>query len=180
LSADGATELDPEEIAGAAFLLRFSARPLILVGRGAVAAGATEELVRLAESVGAPVLSTPGGRDAFPHDHPLWSEALFGSAEAAPLITESDMVIAVGASFDSVEGKKPELPAQMIHVDCDPKQIDRLYPVRNGIVGDAKAALQRILDELQSAPPLQALANARAAQAPERAARTRKAAGTDR
>ena len=180
MSADGATELDPEEIAGAAFLLRFSARPLILVGRGAAVAGATEELVRLAESVGAPVLSTRGGRDAFPRDHPLWSGAFFGSAEAAPLVAESDMVIAVGASFDSVVGKRPELPAQMIQVDRDPDQIDRVYPVRNGIVGDAKATLKRILDELHSAPPLQALADARAAQAPERAARTRKAAGADR
>jgi thiamine pyrophosphate-dependent acetolactate synthase large subunit-like protein len=177
LSPDGPSELDPEEIAGAAFLLRFSARPLVLAGRGAVSSGATEELVRLAESVGAPVVTTSGGQDAFPKDHPLWSGARFGTSEAASLLAESDMVIAVGTSFASAERNKPELPAQMIQVDRDPAQINRVYPARNGIVGDAKSALQRIIEEFGSAPPLQALADARASQAPERAARARKAAG---
>jgi thiamine pyrophosphate-dependent acetolactate synthase large subunit-like protein len=169
--------LDPEQIAAAAFLLRLSARPLILAGRGVLEAGAGEELIRLAETIGAPVLTTSRGRDAFPQSHPLAAGVVFGRPEAVPLLRESDMVIAVGTSFASLTGeRKPDLPAQMIHVDIDPAQIDRVYPVRNGIVGDAKAALELILVEIEKAAPLRALADARAAEAPARASRAREAA----
>jgi thiamine pyrophosphate-dependent acetolactate synthase large subunit-like protein len=168
--------LDPEQIAAAAFLLRLSARPLILAGRGVLEAKAGDELIRLATTVGAPVMTTTNGRDAFPESHPLASGAVFGRAEAKALLAESDMVIAVGASFSSLGEPKPDLPAQMIHVDIDPAQIDRVYPVRNGIVGDAKAALEQILVEIENAVPLKALADARAAEAPVRAARAREAA----
>ena len=177
MSREDAVELDAQEIAAAAFLLRFSARPLILAGKGAVESGAQEELIRLAEHVGSPVLTTPSGKDSFPESHPLAAGAGFGRKQASGLIAESDMVIAVGTGFSSVEaGAKPELPAQMIHVDIDRSQINRVYPVRNGIVGDAKAALQKILEELERSPSLPALADARAAQAPERATRAREAA----
>ena len=169
--------LDPEQIAAAAFLLRLSARPLILAGRGVLEAEAGDELIRLAETVGAPVLTTAGGRDAFPQSHPLAAGVVFGRPEAASLLVESDMVIAVGTSFSSLtDERKPDLPAQMIHVDIDPAPIGRVYPVRNGIVGDAKVALERILAELDNAAPLKALADARAAEAPARAARAREAA----
>lgn len=174
-------DLDPEQIAAAAFLLRLSARPLILAGRGVLESGAGDELIRLAETVGAPVLTTSLGRDGFPHSHPLAAGVVFGRPEAAPLLAESDMVIALGTSFSSATGElKPDLPAQMIHVDIDPAQIDRVYPVRNGIVGDAKAALELILAEIENAVPLKVLADARAAEAPARASKAREAAaGSD-
>lgn len=166
--------LDPEQIAAAAFLLRLSARPLILAGRGAIEAAAGDELIRLAETVGAPVVTTAGGKDAFPESHPLAAGVVFGRPEAAALLAESDMVIAVGTGFSSLTGpRKPDLPAQMIHVDIDPAQIDKVYPVRNGIMGDAKAALELILAEIENAAPLKALADARAREAPARAARAR-------
>jgi acetolactate synthase I/II/III large subunit len=171
------THLDPEQIAAAAFLLRLSARPLILAGRGVLEAGACDVLIRLAETVGAPVMTTAGGNDAFPPGHGLASGVVFGRSEAAALLAESDMVLVVGTGFNSLTGeRKPDLPAQMIHVDIDPAQIDRFYPVRNGIVGDAKTALEQILVEFENAAPLKALADARAAEAPARAARAREAA----
>lgn len=166
-------EPDPDQTAAAAFLLRFSARPLILAGAGA--AGSVAELVRLAESVGAPVLTTEHGRDSFPPDHPLAAGSFPGSPGTLRLAAESDMVIAVGTSFEAAEAAgKPELPAQMVHIDRDLGQIDRVYPVRNGIVGDARTALGLILDELKRSPAVAALADARAAQAPQRAARARR------
>jgi thiamine pyrophosphate-dependent acetolactate synthase large subunit-like protein len=171
------THLDPEQIAAAAFLLRLSARPLILAGRGVLEAGAGDVLIRLTEAVGAPVMTTAGGTDAFPQGHNLASGVVFGRPEADALLAESDMVLAVGTSFSSLtDERKPDLPAQMIHVDIDPAQIDRVYPVRNGIVGDAKAALEKILVEIENTAPLKALADARAAEAPARAARAREAA----
>lgn len=173
------TELDPEQIGAAAFLLRLSARPLILAGAGVVAGGAQDELLAVAELVGSPVITTSAGSGAFPDDHPLAAGVQFDQPQAAPLISESDMIMAVGTSFGSIpEGKLPVLPAQMIHIDIDPAQINRVYPVRNGIAGDAKVALHRILSEIQGAAPIQALVDARAAQAPLRAARAREASSS--
>ncbi|MGQ0679273.1 MAG: hypothetical protein ACT4OM_06440 [Actinomycetota bacterium] len=169
-------ELDPEQLAAAGFLLRLSARPLIIAGAGAVAAGAQSALAELAELVGSPVLTTAKGRLAFPADHPL-AAGLFGVAASERLLGDSDMVLVVGTSFASLqEGRTPDLPAQMIHVDIDPAQINRVYPVRNGIVGDASAALEWLIQAFGTAPNIQALTDARAAQGPLRAAQARAAA----
>lgn len=167
---------DPEQIAAAAFLLRLSARPLIVAGAGVIASRAEGELMQIAELVGSPVITTAGAGGAFPQDHPLAAGIRLDQPESAALIAESDMIMAVGTSFSSLPPDRlPDLPAQMIHIDTDPAQINRVYPVRNAIVGDARPALQQMIAQIQAAAPIAALAASRAAGAPVRAARARRA-----
>lgn len=173
------TPLDPEQIAAAAFLLRLSARPLILAGAGILSSKAEEELRQIAELVGSPVITTAGGSDSFPDDHPLATGIHFDDPRAHDLLSHSDMILAIGTSFGTMPGSRtPALPAQMIHIDIDPAQINRVYPVRNAIVGDAKAALKLIIAEIAASAPIQVLVDARAAEAPERAAAARAAASS--
>ncbi|HYO00148.1 MAG TPA: hypothetical protein VEU28_10780 [Actinomycetota bacterium] len=158
---------DPAELTQAAFLLRLSARPVILAGGGAVKAGAFDELARIAERLDAPVITTWNGKGALSDRNQFAAGALFGLAEARAALESADTVLALGTTFDAGPGDPDlNLPAQMIQVDLDPAQIGRRYPLRLGIVGDVRAVLRGLLDALETANPLKGVAD-RTSLAPE-------------
>jgi thiamine pyrophosphate-dependent acetolactate synthase large subunit-like protein len=148
---------DPQELTQAAFLLRLSARPVILAGGGVAIAGAGDELARIAEKLDAPVVTTWNGKGTIPDGNPFSAGALFGTPEAGALLESADTVFALGTTFDA--GPELNLPAQMVQVDSDPEQIGKKYPLRLGIAGDAKAALAGILTALESPNPLKGVAD---------------------
>lgn len=149
---------DPQALSQAAFLLRLSARPVILAGGGAI--GADEELARIAETLDAPVITTWRGKGALPDRNLFSAGALFGRAEATAALEGADTVFAVGTSFQAGPGApEPDLPAQMIQIDADPAQLGRRHPLRLGITGDARLALAGILTELASPNPLKGVAD---------------------
>ena len=138
---------------GALGLIATANRPVIVAGRGAVAADARSELVALAERLGAPLATTVLAKDCFA-GHPR-NLGIFGSLShgvAASTIADADCVIAFGASLNAFTAVGGHLTRgkKVVHVDCDPAQIGRFLQVDEAVAGDAQlvaAAMNAALDE---------------------------------
>lgn len=156
--------VDAEAVRDGAKQLFRARRPCILAGAGAGSSGASGELVRLADRFGIPVATTPKGKGTFPENHPL-SLGVFGfSGHAAArtylLSGAVDVLVAVGTSMGETATNSWDRRLQprdsLIQIDIDPREIGKNYPVRVGVVGDARAALaelHRALEEIAAARP---------------------------
>jgi acetolactate synthase-1/2/3 large subunit len=129
-------------------------RPLIYAGGGVISSNASKELISLSEMMGIPVTTTLMGLGAIPCDHPmnLGMLGMHGTRYANYAVTESDLLIAIGARFDDrVTGKLDTFAAQarIIHIDIDPAEIGKNKKVDIPIVGDVRLVLQDILAKIQ-------------------------------
>jgi acetolactate synthase-1/2/3 large subunit len=130
----------------AAELLGKAEKPLICAGGGIIGSEATEQLVRIAEMLEAPVLMTAEGRGAISDRHYLAHVPL-----AAPILTpEADVVLAVGTRLVGPAtmpwGLKPN--QTLIHLDIDPEEIGRNIKPAIGLVADARAGLEQLLERI--------------------------------
>jgi acetolactate synthase-1/2/3 large subunit len=152
----------PEDVARAAALLCAAERPVILAGGGVVTAGATAELVALAELLQVPVVTSAMGKGAIPSDHPLsgggpftWVTADLQNMDASrnPLPGQADAALAVGYRFSQLSTVNYTLPvpAALVHIDVDPAEIGANYPVQVGMVADAKVALGMLCKAVREA-----------------------------
>jgi thiamine pyrophosphate-dependent acetolactate synthase large subunit-like protein len=109
-------------------------RPVIVVGHGA--RFHMEPVVALAESLGAPIITTFKGKGLIPDDHPLAGGVLgrSGTPVASWLMNESDLLIAFGASFSDHTGIAPYKP--IIQIDFDPLALGRFHPVTVPLLGE--------------------------------------------
>jgi acetolactate synthase-1/2/3 large subunit len=144
----------PGQIKKAAKAIGQSKRPIIYVGGGAITSGAHQEIKTLAEKIQAPVTMTMMGLGAFPMTHELCLGMLgmHGTAYANHAITDSDLIIAVGARFDDrVTGRIDAFApnATVIHIDIDPTSISKNVQVDIPIVGDAKNILSQLLEDIK-------------------------------
>ena len=148
---------DPELIKKVANLLKEAKRPVLLLGGGVVTSEAYEEIRELAEKIGAAVVVTMMGKDTFPNDHPLfaWSTGSKGTTVGLKMTSTADVLLAVGCRFADQtassykNGVSFSIPStKLIQIDIDPHEIGKNYPVSAGIIGDAKACLRQIIDEL--------------------------------
>ncbi len=143
----------PRQIERAVDLLTRAERPLLYAGGGVILSGAEQELLALAERLGAPVTTTLMGLGAICGDHPLnlGMLGMHGTAYANYAVTECDLLVAIGARFDDrVTGKIETFApnAQVIHIDVDPAEIGKNKPVDVPIVGDVRHVLAQILERL--------------------------------
>jgi acetolactate synthase-1/2/3 large subunit len=138
----------------AALLLSLAARPVIWAGGGAVAAGAWDELADVAGLLGAPVVTSTSGKGALAESHPLAVGSLFGAPEVARLLGQADAAVAVGTSFSARSTRRWQLPLplQLFHIDLDAGVFGRRYPVRSGMLGDARAVLAALAAGLGARP----------------------------
>ncbi len=136
-------------------LLAAAKRPLILAGGGAIDAAAP--LMRLAETLGAPVALTINAKGMLPSTHPL----LLGSTQTLvatrALVAEADVVLAIGTElaetdYDVTFAGGFELPGLLLRVDIDPDQTVRNYPPHVALVADAQLAAEALLAELSTTP----------------------------
>ncbi len=155
--ATGKTLGDPKFIKEATELLKGARRPVLFLGGGIVTAEAFNEIKVLAEKLGSAVVTTMMAKDAFPNDHPLfcWAAGSKGTTIGLKMTSEADVILAVGCRFadetassykEGVSFSMP--PSKLIQIDIDPHEIGKNYPVTVGIIGDAKACLQQIIEEL--------------------------------
>jgi acetolactate synthase-1/2/3 large subunit len=144
----------PGQIKRAAKAISEAHRPVIYVGGGAKISGASEEVRALAEAILAPVTMTLMGMGVLPAEHPLSLGMLgmHGTRYANYAVTESDLIIAIGARFDDrVTGKIASFApnAKIIHIDVDPAEIGKNVRVDIPIVGDVKRVLQKLMPMLK-------------------------------
>jgi acetolactate synthase-1/2/3 large subunit len=150
---------DPDGVKKAAGMLLAAERPVILVGQGVKYGGAVDELLRLAEHLRIPVAWSASGTGAIDARHPLalGLVARNGPYQANHAARTSDVLLALGVRFDDrtssswLPGYSFTIPpTKLIHVDIDPDEIARNYPVALGLMADARTFLRQLLAELDS------------------------------
>jgi acetolactate synthase-1/2/3 large subunit len=148
---------DPEGVTKAVDLLLKAERPAILVGQGVRYGGACDELLNLAERLQIPVGMSASGLGAVPSEHPLALGLVSrgGVLQANGAMREADVLLALGVRFDDrtssswIPGYSFTIPpTKLIHVDIDPEEIARNYPVALGLMADARTFLRQVLAEL--------------------------------
>lgn len=144
-------------IEAAAALLAKSKRPLIIAGWGAYQAGAKEDLIALADHLGAALSTTLKAKDLF-HGHPM-DCGLVGSyshAGGRRLIEQADCIIAFGAGLNgrtTSMGTAIPTVVPLIHIDSTRSNIGRWLSSDVAIVADARLAAQALLEAVPARSP---------------------------
>jgi acetolactate synthase-1/2/3 large subunit len=148
---------DPEGVTKAVDMLLTAERPVILIGQGVKYGGATADLLTLAEMLNIPVAwsaSGTGGIDAS-HRLALGLVARNGPYQANHAARQADVLLALGVRFDDrtssswLPGYSFTIPpTKVIHVDIDPDEIGRNYPVALGLMADVRTFLRQVLSEV--------------------------------
>ena len=133
-----------ERLEEAAQVLTRSSRPLIFIGAGARGAG--QEVERVAEKLGAPIVKAMLGKDAVPDDSPycLGGYALVGTRPAQTALKSCDAILIVGSSSPYIEFLPSPGQAEGVQIDDRPERIGLRYPVGVGLCGDAKLTLSEL------------------------------------
>ncbi len=140
------TKAHGKQIQAAAQLLAEAKKPVLYVGGGVIRSQASAELLTLAETTGAPVVTTLMARGAFPDSHSqhLGMPGMHGTVPAVLALQEADLLVSLGARFDDrVTGKAALFApnAKVVHVDIDPAEIGKIRAADVPIVGDLKDVL---------------------------------------
>lgn len=127
-------------------------KPIFLVGGGVSIAQANNEMTKLTELTGIPVITTIMGKGVIPTTHKLYvgNIGIHGSYAANTAVSQSDVLFAIGTRFnDRITGKIEEFApnATIIHLDIDAATISKNIPVDIPIVADAKIALNALLEK---------------------------------
>ena len=140
---------NPQDVEAAAQALCQARYPVIHAGQGVLYAGATDQLVELAELLQAPVMTTLLGKSAFPEVHPLALGSGSGvmSGPLFHFMGRSDVVFGIGCSFTK-HGMSMNIPPgkKMIQATNDPRDINKDYDIDFPIVGDAKLVLGQMIE----------------------------------
>ena len=138
--------------------------PVIQAGGGVILADAADELRALVDRLGIPVAHSLMGKGVLPDDHDLvlGMTGFWGTKLVNDACREADLVLGLGTRFAEADCSSWESeftfsfpPTELIHIDIDPAEIGRNYPVRIGVVADLKAALtviERVARDMQPTP----------------------------
>lgn len=138
-----------ESLQAAANALNAGKKVAILVGAGAL--HATDEILAVAEALGAGIAKALLGKAAVPDDLPIVTGCIgmLGTQPSAQMMEGCDTLFIVGSAFPYAEFLPPEGQARGVQIDIDPRCLNLCYPVEVGLVGDSKATLAALLPLLQ-------------------------------
>jgi pyruvate dehydrogenase (quinone) len=141
---------DEESIVRALEVLNRGKRIAILAGQGAL--GAREELLEVAELLGAPIVKALLGKSCVPDDHPLTTGGigLLGTRASQETFEDCDTLLIVGSTFPYVEYYPRPGQARGVQIDRDATRIGLRYPVEVGLVGDAQRTLKLLIARLKA------------------------------
>ena len=142
----------PDDVTRAAHMLVDAKNLVILAGAGVLYAAATARLVRLAELLQAPVMTTNPGKSGFPENHPLALGAALGRSMPGPahhFLGRADCIFAIGSSL-TLTNFGPRVPAgkTIIHATNEATDIDKDYRVDHALLGDAALTLDMLIAEI--------------------------------
>jgi acetolactate synthase-1/2/3 large subunit len=146
-------EPDPREMDWAATLISKARRPVIMAGGGVISSNASPEVIKIADMLMAPVVTSLMGKGSVPSDHPLFAGlcGMHGTGEANMLVSDADVLLVVGARFsDRTTARLEDFSrgAKVIHIDIDRSEVDKNVETVTRVIGDAKLALQGIIERL--------------------------------
>jgi pyruvate dehydrogenase (quinone) len=135
----------PQDLKNAAEILNEGKKVVILAGRGALKA--TDELIAVAEKLGAPIIKALLGKGCVPDDCPytVGGIGLLGTKPAHEAIKDCDTLFLVGTSFPYIEFLPKPGDARGVQIDIDAARIGLRYPVEVGLVGDCRNTLEELL-----------------------------------
>ncbi|MBK3567884.1 thiamine pyrophosphate-binding protein [Streptomyces sp. MBT62] len=137
----------PELTAVAADLLSKASRPAIIAGGGVVRADASKKLRQLAEKLRAPVVTTPGGKGAFPWTHPLSLQSWLEDRHTTDFLEDADVLLVVGSGLGELSSNyhtfRPR--GRVIQIEADLGKLESNHPAL-GIHADAWHAVQALLE----------------------------------
>ncbi|MFM9445440.1 thiamine pyrophosphate-binding protein [Streptomyces acidiscabies] len=137
----------PELTAVAADLLSRAERPVIVAGGGVVRADASGKLRKLAERLSAPVVTTYGGKGAFPWQHPLSLQSWMEDRHTTELLEDADVLLVLGSGLGELSSNyhtfRPR--GRVIQVEADLGKLESNHPAL-GIHADARLAVQALLE----------------------------------
>ncbi|MBW5423441.1 thiamine pyrophosphate-binding protein [Streptomyces sp. BG9H] len=141
----------PELTAVAADLLSRAERPAIIAGGGVVRADASGKLLALAELVNAPVVTTFGGKGAFPWEHPLSLQSWLEDRHTTDFLEDADVLLVVGSGLGELSSNyhtfRPR--GRVIQIEADAGKLESNHPGL-GIHADARLALSALLETIDA------------------------------
>lgn len=141
-----------DALAAAAAVLNGGSKVAILVGQGAL--DSTDEVIELADLLGAGCAKALLGKAVLPDDLP-WCTGpigLLGSEPSWKLMRECDTLLMIGTSFPYVEFLPEPGKARAVQIDRDPRMLSLRYPAEVGLHGDSRATLRALLPLLTPKP----------------------------
>ena len=151
----GVPQGDPAKVEQALQLLLKAQRPAIVVGEEVQMLGGTEEIVRLAEALGAPVVTSDGAKGAFPEDHPLSLGTMLGGRiwgvnPVQNWLSTCDAVVILGSimPYRSTAGVQLKLPETVVHVLLDEEAIGKNYEATVPIVANSQAVARQWVEAI--------------------------------
>ncbi|WP_221352734.1 thiamine pyrophosphate-binding protein [Streptomyces beigongshangae] len=145
----------PELTAVAADLLARAARPVIIAGGGVVRADASGKLRQLAERLDAPVVTTFGGKGAFPWNHRLSLQSRLADRHVTDFLEDADVLLVVGSGLGELSSNHHtfEPRGRVIQIEADLGKLESNHPAL-GIHADARLALSALLETLPATGPV--------------------------
>ncbi|HEV7626402.1 MAG TPA: thiamine pyrophosphate-binding protein, partial [Streptomyces sp.] len=142
-----------ELTARAAELLNSAARPAILAGGGVVRAGAEAQLLDVAERLDAPVVTTFGGKGAFPREHRLSLGSWLEDSYVTDFLADADVLLVVGSGLGELSSNYHTLAprGRVIHIEADLGKLEANHPAL-GIHADARPALEALASAVVPRP----------------------------
>lgn len=146
---------NPRQIQKAAEAIMNARQPVLYVGGGSVLSGSTELVRDFTKLTTIPTVETLMARGTLAHNDPalLGMVGMHGTYAANMAMSETDLMIALGARFDDrVTGRLSEFAkqAKIIHIDIDPSSIGKIVDVDFPIVGDLKTVLTDLIEQLKN------------------------------
>ncbi|MFD5651397.1 thiamine pyrophosphate-binding protein [Streptomyces sp. NPDC127039] len=140
----------PELTAVAADLLARAERPVIIAGGGVVRADASKKLRQLAERLQAPVVTTYGGKGAFPWTHPLSLQSWLEDRHTTDFLEDADVLLVIGSGLGELSSNYHTFAprGRVIQIEADLGKLESNHPAL-GIHADARLALQALLETVE-------------------------------
>ncbi len=150
---------NPEDIKKAIEVLKTAEKPIIVAGGGAIASEASNELIKLSETYSIPAGTTINGIGSINSSHKTFLDSYLISNAYRTAASEADVVLSLGCKWDYsiLYGAAPiwNPNQKIIQVDIDPSEIGKNRPAEVSIIGDCKAVILQLLEEMEKNLPKQ-------------------------
>ncbi len=130
----------------AAHVIGQAERPVIIAGFGATGQGT--KLLKLAEKISAPIVTTFRAKGVIDEDNALsaGSHGGMGSTASAELVRKADLLVVIGSSFSEMT----HLPEKkIVQIDINMKMIAKTYPVEVGLLGNSAVLIPKLTEKVQ-------------------------------
>ena len=143
------------DIKKAVKIINIAKKPVIIAGGGIKYEGNYKEVIKLAELINTPIVTSAGHGDAIPFNHKLNFGQMGprGNLVASQLVKEADVIIALGtrlgfnSTFFSYENLNKK--AKIIQVELENKMLGRYFPISVGICADASTVAKQLYNKIK-------------------------------